>query len=155
MHPKIEALMDEAENRYLKPEEMEALKHYAVSIAQSLKVYESLRDQEVAIFQPIADQLVKAFPDVSQEILERSLKQWLLVLRYCAMAMLLNDREFLQQRLLDWLKGLVQTHQTGEIEAQLYQLLLSRLKSLLSPQALALLQPFLTQAQTSLLSSRV
>ncbi len=153
MHPKIEALMEEAENRYLKPEEMEAFKQYAISIAQSLKVYESLRDKEVDIFQPVADRLVKAFPQTEQGILERVLKHWLLVLRYCGMAMLLNDREYLQRRLLDWLKGLVQTHQTAEIEAALYQLLQARLKELLSPQALALLQPFLEQARATLLEA--
>lgn len=151
MHPKIEALMEEAESRYLKPEEMEAFKQYAISIAQSLKVYESLRDKEVEIFQPVADRLVKGFPQTEQETLERVLKHWLLVSRYCAMAMLLNDREYLQRRLLDWLKGLVQTHQTAEIEATLYQLLQARLKELLSPQALALLQPFLEQARATLL----
>lgn len=153
MHPKIEALMEEAENRYLKPEEMEAFKQYAISIVQSLKVYESLRDKEVEIFQPVADRLVQAFPQTQQEILERVLKHWLLVLRYCAMAMLLNDREYLQRRLLDWLQGLVKTHQTAEIEAALYQLLQARLKELLSPQALALLQPFLELARATLLEA--
>lgn len=153
MHPKIEALLDQAESRYLKPEELDSFKHYAISLAQSLKTYELLREQEVAIFQPVADQLIKAFPDTNQEILERSLKNWLLILRHCAMAMLLNDRDFLQQNLLDWLKGLVQTHQRMAVETKLYQLLQERLTGLLSPQALALLQPYLTQAQTALLQS--
>lgn len=151
MHPKIEALLDQAESRYLKPEELDTFKHYAISLAQSLKTYELLREQEVAIFQPIADQLIKTFPDINQEILERSLKNWLLILRHCAMAMLLNDQEFLQQNLLEWLKGLVQTHQMLAVETKLYQLLQARLKAVLSPQALMLLQPFLTQAQTTLL----
>lgn len=153
MHPKIATLMDEAESRYLKPEEIEAFKHYAVSIAHSLKVYEILRDKEVAIFQPIADELVKALPQTNQETIERALKHWLLALRYCAMAMLLNDRDFLQQRLLEWLKGLIQTHQTKEIEVKLYQLLQSRLKELLPAQGLTLLQPFLKQAEATLLET--
>lgn len=153
MHPKIEALIEEAENRYLKPEEIEAFKQYAILIAQSLKVYESLRDKEIEIFQPVADKLVIAFPQTEQEILEKVLKHWLMVLRYCAMAMLLNDQEYLQRHLLDWLKGLVQTHQTTEIEAKVYELLQERLKELLSPQALALLQPFLEKARSTLLEA--
>lgn len=151
MHHNIETLLEEAETRYLKPEEIEAFKHYAISIAQSLKAYELLRDREVDIFQPIADQLVADFPEINQEILERSLKNWLLILRSCAMAMLLNDRDYLQSNLLDWLKGIVTTRQTTEIESKIYQLLETRLTVMLAPQAVALLQPFLTQAKATIL----
>ncbi|MCT7950638.1 phycobilisome protein [Ancylothrix sp. C2] len=151
MHPKIETLIEEAETRYLKPEEIEAFKQYAINIAQSLKTYEFLRENEVKIFQPIADQLVAAFPQVPQETLERSLKHWVLVLRYSAMAMLTNDAQYLETNLLDWLKGLVQTHQSMEIETKLYQLLQNQLKTLMAPPALALLQPFLSKSKTMLI----
>lgn len=151
MHPKIENLIEEAETRYLKAEEIEAFKQYAISIAQSLKTYEFLRDQEVKIFQPIADQLVAAFPQIPQETLERSLKHWVLVLRYSAMAMLINDPQYLETNLLDWLKGIVQTHQSTEIETKLYDLLQNQLKTLMAPPALALLQPFLSKAKTILI----
>lgn len=151
MHPKIETLIEEAETRYLKPEEIEAFKQYAITIAQSLKTYEFLREQEVKIFQPIADQLVTAFPKVPQETLERSLKHWVLVLRYSAMAMLINDAQYLETNLLDWLKGIVQTHQSMEIDRKLYELLVHQLKTLMAPPALGLLQPFLNQAKTILI----
>jgi hypothetical protein len=151
MHPKIENLIEEAETRYLKAEEIEAFKQYAISIAQSLKTYEFLRDQEMKIFQPIADQLVAAFPQIPQETLERSLKHWVLVLRYSAMAMLINDAQYLETNLLDWLKGIVETHQSTEIETKLYDLLQNQLKTLMAPPALALLQPFLSKAKTILI----
>jgi hypothetical protein len=150
MHPEIKTLLYEAEDRYLKPEEIGTFKHYASSLAQRLETYELLGDQEVAIFQPVADQLLEAFPQEKQETLERALKHWLSVLRYCAMAMLLNNQEFLQRRLLEWLTNLVQAHQTQAIEMTLYQLLQVRLKELLAEQQLALLQPFLEQAETAL-----
>jgi hypothetical protein len=151
MHPEIEVLLDQAENRFLKAEELVAFKRQAATLAQRLKIYEFLREKEVSIFQPVANKLQEAFPDEKQEILERSLKHWLLVLRYCAMAMLLNDRSFLEQRLLDWLAGLVEAHQTQKIELTICNLLQTRIEEILSEQARAILQPFLDQAQSILI----
>ncbi|MUL36851.1 phycobilisome protein [Gloeocapsopsis dulcis] len=152
MHPEIKTLLYEAEDCYLKPEEIKTFKYHVSSLQARLETYELLCEQEVVIFQPIADQLLKTFPQ-QQETLERTLKRWLSVLRYCAMAMLLNNQEFLQRRLLEWLTELVQAHQTQEIEMRLYQLLQTQLKELLTEQQLALLQPFLEQAETTLLRS--
>jgi len=148
MHPEIEALLDQAENRFLKAEEITAFKRQAASLSQRLKIYEFLRDKEESIFQPVANKLQESFPDEKQETLERSLKHWLLVLRYCAMAMLLNDQNFLEQRILDWLSGIFEAHQTQKIEATISNLLQTRIKELLSEQARAILQPFLDQAQS-------
>ncbi|NJS12458.1 MAG: phycobilisome protein [Microcoleus sp. CSU_2_2] len=151
MHPEIEVLLDQAENRFLKAEELIAFKRQAATLAQRLKIYEFLREKEASIFQPVANKLQEAFPDEKQETLERSLKHWVLVLRYCAMAMLLNDRAFLEQRLLDWLSGLVEAHQTQKIELTLCNLLQTRIEEILSEQARAILQPFLDQAQSILI----
>lgn len=151
MHPEVEALLEQAETRFLKPEELATFKRHVASLSQRLKVYEFLREKEVTIFQPVADQLQETFPDKKPEILERSLKHWLLILRHCAMAMLLNEENFLRQRLLDWLSGLVNAHQSRELESALYNLLQVRLKEVLSQQALAILQPFLDQAQATIL----
>ncbi|MDF0556624.1 phycobilisome protein [Kamptonema sp. UHCC 0994] len=153
MHPEIEALLDHAETRFLKNEELATFKRYAATLAQRLKVYEFLRDKEVAIFQPIANQLQEIFPQEKQENLERSITHWVLALRHCAMAMLLNDSVFLQERLLGWLSGIVQAHQSQEIEATIWKLLQARLKELLSEQAIAILQPFLDQASTILVTA--
>jgi Phycobilisome protein len=151
MHPEIEALLDQAETRFLKGEELIAFKRQAATLAQRLKIYEFLRDKEASIFQPIANKLQATFPDEKEETLERSLKHWLLVLRYCAMAMLLNDRDFLEQRLLGWVSGIVEAHQTQKIEATVCNLLQIRLKELLSEQARAILQPFFDQAKSMII----
>lgn len=153
MYTEIKTLLYEAEACYLKQEEIETFKHYASSLRERLETYELLRDQEVAIFQPVADQLLEAFPQQKQETLERSLKHWLSVLRYCAMAMLLNNQEFLQRRLLEWLTDIVQAHQTQVVELSLYELLQIRLKEFFSDQQLDLVQPFLAQAEGILLNT--
>ena len=112
-----------------------------------------LRTQEINIFQSVANEILKSFPQEQQETLERVLKHWLSVLRYCAMAMLMNNPEFLQRRVLEWLVDLVQVHQTQKIDMALYQSLQSQLQNLLTDQQLALLQPFLEQAKETLLGT--
>ena len=155
MHPEIETLLVQAENRFLKADELTAFKRYVATLAHRLKTYEFLRDREVAIFQPVADELQAAFPEAKQETLERSLTNWLLAMRHCAMAMLLNDPVFLEQRLLEWLSGIVQAHPTQDIEAKIWQLLQARLKELLSEQAISLLQPFLEQTKATVIKTEV
>ena len=67
------------------------------------------------------------------------------------MAMLMNNFEFLQRRILDYLTDVVEVHQIQVIEGTLYQLLQSNLKEFLSDQQLALVQPFLAKAEKTLL----
>lgn len=150
MHPKIKHFLYEAEDHYLQTEEITSFKHHVSSLAERVETYEILRDNEIVIFQPIAEQLLATFPQHKQETLERALKNWLAVLRYSSMAMLLNNPEFLQYRLLEWLTEIAQVHQMQAIDTTLYQLLQTRLSELLSSEQIALLQPFLTQTEQSI-----
>ncbi len=152
MHPELESILDEAENRYLKPDELGVLSQYVESLPERLATYRQLRDQEVNVMQPIADQLQSQFPTQKQAILERSLKNVLLVLRHCSMAMLLNDTTFVEQRLLDWLKQTMTVYNTKDVDTVLYSLLSQQLSQVLKPEQMALIQPSLTLVQESLLS---
>ena len=151
MHPEISRLLEQAEQRYLKANELELFQRYVTSLARRLETYEILRDQEESIFQPIADELQAAFGNEPQETVERALKHWLLILRYCASAMLSSDLEFLQLRLNDWVKGLVEASETQKIENKLCELLQSGLKEKLSEKQMALMQPFLAKARQIIL----
>jgi Phycobilisome protein len=150
MNSTIQSLLYDADERYLKASDIVAFKGYTSSLAQRLETYEILRDKEIVIFQPIANQLLTSFPDQQQD-LERSLKNWLAVLRYCAMAMLLNSPEFLERRLLEWLTDIVRVHQVQAIDTALYKALQKQLPQLLADKQYSLLQPFLAQAAASLL----
>jgi hypothetical protein len=152
MHQQLESLFDEAESRYLKPEELGVLSQYVDSLPQRLETYRLLRDQELDLMQQVADQLQTAMPQEKTETLERSIKYALLMLRYCAMAMLLNDNSFVQNRLLSWLTRTVQTYNTQTVDMALYRLLNQRLSQVLTPQQLSLLKPPLALAQSTLLS---
>jgi hypothetical protein len=151
MHPKIASLFDEAETHYLNSDELGLLSQYVDSLPTRLNLYRTLRDRELEIMQSVADQLQAQFPQESQENLERAIRNGLLSMRYCAMAMLLNNETFVQERLKSWMSGTMglynsQTIQT--INASLYRLLQQQLSSSLSPQDMNLLAPHLANAQS-------
>ena len=75
-------------------------------------------------------------------------------MRYCAMAMLLNNPEYLQRSVLEWLTDMVQAHQMQSVESTIYDLLLSQLQKMLSRQQFASIEPFLEQSK-AILGDRV
>ena len=66
------------------------------------------------------------------------------MLRYCGMAMLLNDESFVKERLQGWLDGIVETYNSSEIETKLYRLLLQQLSQVMKKEQLTFLKPSLT-----------
>lgn len=148
MHPQIEALFDEAESRYLKPEELAVLSQYVDSLPARLTTYRALRDRELDVMQQVADQLQLELPQEKTEHLERALKDALLTLRYCAMGMLLNDEKFVKERLMSWLSGTMSLYNSQTINTVLYRLLHQRLTEVLGTQAMSFLTPPLMMAQT-------
>ncbi|MDX2097380.1 MAG: hypothetical protein SFW36_06350 [Leptolyngbyaceae cyanobacterium bins.59] len=153
MHKQIEELFDEAENRYLKTEELNVLSQYVSSLPERLETYRLIRDQELDIMQQVVDQLQKQMPDEPIANLERSIKNALLVVRHCAMGMLLNDENYIQDRALNWLSRTAQVYNTQTIDTVLYRLLTQRLSQVLTPQQLGLFNPFLQLVQQRLLVS--
>ena len=155
MYNELRTLLYEAETKYLQKPELENFQNCISSLKARLATYECIRDQEIAIFQPIADELMASFADENTQLLEQALKHWLSVLRYCAMAMLLNNPDFLHHRLLEWLTPVVQAHKMEVLEKSIYDLLIKKLKKILTESQFLLIKPFIEQAQTSLLESKL
>jgi Phycobilisome protein len=151
MHPNLETIFDEAENRYLKPEELGVINQYVESLPERLATYRHLRDQELNIMQKVADQLQIEMPQEKVESLERSIKNALLMLRSCSMSMLLNDESFIRERLLSWVGKTMQVYDTKAIDVVLYRLLNQQLAQTFTARQISFFQPMLTLAQTMLL----
>lgn len=152
MHKNFEALTQAAEDHYLRGLEMQAFQLHLASLKDRLELYKLLRDHEIEIFQPIADYIVKTFATEDEKHLEILLKHWIAVMRYGSMAMLLNNPEFLQHRLLEWLSSPIAVHQTQAIERKISSKLRENLGEILTSTQLKLIEPFLNQADTVLLS---
>ncbi len=151
MVPKIQELISQAQDRYLVTDELDLMENYISSLPDRLKLYKLIRDREINILQEVADQVPKEIPNVTVEDLEMGVKNLILVLRYCSMAMLLNDENFLKQRLLNWLEGIMSMRDMRRLNETLYKLLNQGLRQHCSPTQLAMFQPLITAAQVTLI----
>ncbi len=147
MHSPLDGIFDEAENRYLKPEELQTIGHYVASIAERMSAYRALRDRELEVIQQAADQVQLEMPSIETAELERTIKNGMLTLRHCGMAMLLDDPSFVQKRLLNWLKDSIELHQTQGADAAFFELMKQQLQLSLNAQQMALLEPFFNQVE--------
>jgi hypothetical protein len=151
MIPKIQELINQAQDRYLATDELELMEGYVTSLPERLKLYKVIRDREIDILQTVADQVPSELPSVTDEELEVGVRNLILVLRYCSMAMLLNDESFLKERLLNWLEGIMSMRDMRRLNETLYKLLNQVLRQQISPSQLVLIQPLITTAQVTLI----
>lgn len=151
MQTELTDFFHRSQDQYLRPEEIKEFRGIISALKERLAAYECLRDQELIIFQTLAEQLEEVFPEEHPKVIERALKHWISALRYAGMAMLLNNPEYLQHRLLEWLTDMIAVHQMQSLESYLYEFLQAVLSEILPPEQLALLHPFLEQAKTTLL----
>ncbi len=151
MTPKIQELISQAQDRYLASDELGLMESYVSSLPDRLKLYKQIRDREINILQAVADQVQTELPSVTDEELETGIKNLILVMRYSSMAMLLNDENFLKQRLLNWLEGIMSMRDMRRLNETLYKLLNQGLRQQLNPAQLALIQPLITAAQVTLI----
>jgi hypothetical protein len=151
MHPTFAGVFDDAENRYLPTDSLKEIHRYVKSVPQRLTVYRMLRDHECKIMQVVADRLVADFGETEAEAtIERSVTNGLLVMRHCAMAMLMDNAQQLEPQLLNWLRESMQIHRTETLDAALYRYLRQVLAKAINPQQLTLIDPLLVQAQSYL-----
>ena len=151
MIPKIQELINQAQDRYLVTDELGLMESYISSLPDRLKLYKLIRDREIDILQAVANQVPAELPNVTDEELESGIKNLILVLRYSSMAMLLNDENFLKQRLLNWLEGIMSMRDMRRLNETLYKLLNQELKKQFSSTQLLLIQPLITTAQVTLI----
>jgi len=151
MTPKIQELISQAQDRYLASDELGLMESYVSSLPDRLKLYKQIRDREINILQAVADQVQTELPSVTDEEFETGIKNLILVMRYSSMAMLLNDENFLKQRLLNWLEGIMSMRDMRRLNETLYKLLNQGLRQQLNPAQLALIQPLITAAQVTLI----
>jgi Phycobilisome protein len=150
MNAEIKAIIEQAHDRYLKADDLGSFQSYIASLPERLALYRLLRDREITILQFVATQAEAEMPKLEVKQIETSIKHLSLVLRYSAMAMLNQDTDLVNQRLLNWLGQVVSLQEIQSINQQLFPLLTKSLGKELSRPQLELISPFLSQAQASL-----
>ncbi|NJL84939.1 MAG: hypothetical protein HC886_01490 [Leptolyngbyaceae cyanobacterium SM1_1_3] len=150
MNQQLIALFDQPEKRYLNPKELSSLSQYVASLPERIRVYRLLRDNEVKLMQQAVDSLQAQCSQISEKQLERSTVTGLLILRYCAMAMVLDDATFVKQRLQGWLSAVQLAYETVKVDQDLHEMLRQQLGRQFTAQQLSLLEPALKASQVLL-----
>ncbi len=154
MDTALQSLIYAADDHYLSDADLDRFSRDVKALGDRIEAYEYLRDRELSILQPAADYLTEEFLSAEPKLLERAVLHWLSILRYASMAMLLNNSEYLNRRILEWLPDLVEVYQLRDIELALYKLIQAQLKSSLSTEQLALIKPYLEDAYAVLLNAK-
>ena len=147
----LDSLIYQAEAEYLEQPDLDKFKEQISALEKRLQIYEIISSKETEVFQYIANYLFSSFPDESDLKIKQALKHWLMVMRYCGMAMLFNNPMYLKHRVLSWLPEQITAHQLQDIEVSLSSSLQKRLKRILSSEQFLILQPYLEQAHNALL----
>lgn len=146
----LDSLLYKAEAEYLSQRDLANFKSQIFALEKRLEVYKIISSKEVEVFKFVASRLAEDFADESETKLERALKHWLATIRYCAMAMLFENPQYLQHRILEWLPEQIAAHQMQDLEQSISSLLEKRFKKVLNSEQFSLFQPYLEQAQTAL-----
>ena len=131
---------------YLTPQELGGLGRYVSSMADRVRAYRQLREWEENLMQELVDRLPSQLKE-NTSALEQSIKQTVLILRYSALGMLVDDPHLGRRRLDGWLPTMVMVYQTQAIDVQLQRSLNQQLPRLLTDSQFALLKPALESAQ--------
>ena len=134
------------EKTYLTAQDIGRLGKYVSSLSDRIRAYRQLREWEINLIQELVDRLPV---DLQQNTttLEQSIKQTILILRYAALGMLVDDANLGRRRLEGWLPTMVEVYQTQAIDALLHRSLNQQLPRLLTDSQFALLKPALEAAQ--------
>ena len=148
MKPVIESLFHDAGSHYLKPDAMVEVGQYMSSLKERTRLYRTIRDQEVTWMQPIADDLEQCFPTEQIDRLENSLRNAMLSLRHCAMAMLMDDLTYLEIHFLTWFEESMKIHNTLDLDCHIHSALREQLSQVLNTSQMRLINPFLHEIES-------
>jgi hypothetical protein len=147
MLSQLKLLSFEADGRYATDEELQFVNDYAQSFNLRLQTYQRLRAIESVLVQQVYDKLKShhALPlyfagdDVSHKWKQDTIR----VLRYSAVAMLMDDPETLQERFLLWFQTIMRSFGVQQNCNITYGIVQEVVKEHLSPSQASLLCPIL------------
>ncbi len=108
MLSQMERLRQEVDGRYASDEELKFFEEYVQSFPQRLSAYRRIQMTEAILIQQVQRKLRSQDPHLlrsgQQDVSGKWKRDTLRVLRYSALAMLINDPELLQESLLFWMQ---------------------------------------------------
>jgi hypothetical protein len=147
MLSQIQRLSQTTEGRYATDEELRFLAEYARSFELRVQTYQKIQASEAAIVQQVLAKMRAIDPTLLRNGSEDMTNKWkrdtLRVLRYSAVAMLLNDSETLRERFLFWFQTIMRAFNAQKSCGVTYTVMQDVVKQVLTPSEANLLLPIL------------
>lgn len=147
MLSQIQRLSQTTEGRYATDEELRFLAEYARSFELRVQTYQKLQASEAAIVQQVLAKMRAIDPTLlrngSEDITNKWKRDTLRVLRYSAVAMLLDDSETLRERFLFWFQTIMRAFNAQKSCGVTYTVMQDVVKQVLTPSEANLLLPIL------------
>lgn len=156
MNSRVAELMHQSEGRYLRPDELKTLHAYVEGIPKRVRLYQVLQAKEQELldrvmekFQPMMPNLIRQHGHLAWERCRRDLS---MVWRYCCMAMLLNDEDYLRDKLLYWLETILKSFKMRDHCQPAYKLMLDSLTHIFGAEESEMIHPYLLLAKSMLVN---
>jgi hypothetical protein len=147
MIAQLQNLVHSAEGRYFHADERQALLDKAGSLPDRFHASDEVQEREEAIVRSVMDEMQQLHPEspaIHGPALAKTQNDVQLVLRFNVQAMILDDRHWLDERVLFWLRTILMAGNfSPQFSHDCFTLLRQQVAKNISPQALALLQPYL------------
>lgn len=158
MFTNLERLSVEVDGRYATPEELAFLKFYFQTFKYRISAYQKIQKNESVIMNQIQEKLEKINPNIFLQGSVNLKSKWrsdtIRVLRYSAMALLIDDPEYLQQRLLIWFSTILQAFKVQDLTQLTCQTMTDVIKNYLTPEENNLFLPLIQLNSNTLCKKR-
>lgn len=149
MNRQLIEMLNTAEGRYLNTAEQAAMREFVIGLEPRLTAMAEISTKESTIVERTVKDVFAAYPDIEKkykEAYKSCVRDETLVLRYCTMAMLRNDPQYLNDTLLTWMATILKgVGLAPHFIQDTYKTLALNAGKELSPATGKLLQPFIMQ----------
>lgn len=147
MLSQLRRLSYETDGRYATDEELRVIDQFTRSFYLRIQTYQRLQALEVQIVQQVYTRMQSLEPDLflkgGADVSAKWKRDTIRVLRYSAIAMLLNDPDSLQERLLFWMRTIMKAFGAERSCNVTYATMQDVIKQHLSPTEASLFCPIL------------
>lgn len=147
MLSQLQRLSCETEGRYATDEELRFILDYLRTYSLRLQTYQTIQAMEVTIVQQVYTKMRAMDPTLflsgEEDVSGKWKRDTIRVLRYSAIAMLLNDSDTLRERLLLWMQSIMKAFGAQQSCRVTYEVMQEVVKRTLPPEQASLLCPIL------------
>lgn len=146
MNQAIMTMFSDAEGRYLASEEIDQISDYVASLDRRIAAMQAVQAAEQRILDDALERTFQQLPKTKSyggEFRDKASRDVGLVLRYCTMAMVRDDEKLLKDKLLYWLRTILQSFFSRKYMDVTYRELASSCERHLDQAHVQLLAPYL------------